>query len=49
MGPKVEAVVDFARTTGKDAVIGALKDLSRILNGTAGTRVSMTMTGIAYG
>ena len=49
MGPKVEAVVDFARTTGKEAVIGALNDLSLILNGTAGTRVSMTMTGIAYG
>ena len=49
MGPKVEAAVDFARTTGKEAVIGALNDLSHILNGTAGTRVSMTMTGIAYG
>ena len=49
MGPKVEAVVDFARTTGKEAVIGALNDLSLILKGTAGTRVSVTMTGIAYG
>jgi carbamate kinase len=49
MGPKVEAAVDFARTTGKEAVIGALGDLSLILNGTAGTRVSMTITGIAYG
>jgi carbamate kinase len=49
MGPKVEAAVDFARTTGKQAVIGAINDLSLIINGTAGTRVSMTMTGIAYG
>ena len=49
MGPKVEAAADFARTTGKDAVIGALNDLSLILKGTSGTRVSMTMTGIAYG
>jgi len=49
MGPKVEAAVDFARTTGKEAVIGAFNDLSPILKGTAGTRVSMTMTGIAYG
>ena len=49
MGPKVEAAADFARTTGKEAVIGALSDLSHILNGTAGTQVSMTMTGIAYG
>ena len=49
MGPKVEAAADFARTTGKKAVIGALSDLSHILKGTAGTQVSMTMTGIAYG
>ena len=49
MGPKVEAAADFARTTGKEAVIGALSDLSHILKGTAGTQVSMTMTGIAYG
>jgi len=49
MGPKVEAAVDFARTTGKEAVIGALDDLSLILKGTAGTRVSMITTGIAYG
>jgi len=31
------------------AVIGALDDLSLILKGAAGTRVSMIMTGIAYG
>jgi carbamate kinase len=49
MGPKVQAAADFARTTGKEAVIGALSDLSLILNGSAGTRVSPTMTGIAYG
>ena len=49
MGPKVEAAADFAKTTGKDAVIGALTDLPLILDGTAGTRVSMTTTGIAYG
>jgi hypothetical protein len=29
--------------------IGALNDLSLIVKGTAGTRVSMIMTGIAYG
>ena len=44
MGPKVQAAADFARTTGKEAVIGALNDLSQILKGTVGTRVSMTMT-----
>jgi carbamate kinase len=49
MGPKVEAAVDFARTTGKEAVIGALDDLTLILNGAAGTRVSIIMNGIAHG
>jgi carbamate kinase len=49
MGPKVEAAVGFARTTGKEAVIGALDDLSLILNGAAGTRVSTITTGITYG
>jgi len=49
MGPKVEAAADFARTTGNDAVIGALTDLPRILDAAAGTRVSTTITGIAYG
>jgi amino acid transporter len=33
MGPKVEAAADFAGTTGKDAVIGALADLPLILDG----------------
>jgi len=39
MGPKVLAACGFARTTGKEAVIGALTDIADIVNGTAGTRV----------
>jgi carbamate kinase len=39
MGPKVEAACRFARTTGKEAVIGALTDIAEIVTGDAGTRV----------
>jgi carbamate kinase len=40
MGPKVEAACDFAERTGNIAGIGALKDISRILEGKAGTTVT---------
>ena len=39
MGPKVQAACGFARTTGKEAVIGSLADIADIVAGTAGTRV----------
>lgn len=39
MGPKVEAACHFAAATGKQAAIGALSDLGRILAGEAGTTV----------
>lgn len=39
MGPKVQAACGFARTTGKEAVIGSLTDIADIVNGEAGTRV----------
>jgi carbamate kinase len=39
MGPKVDAACRFVRATGKNAAIGALDDLSRIIAGTAGTTV----------
>ena len=39
MGPKVQAACDFARNTGNDAVIGSLVDITKIIGGTAGTRV----------
>ena len=48
MGPKVEAACRFANATGKTAAIGALADLSRIINGAAGTTVTIQEKGIAY-
>lgn len=39
MGPKVAAACEFATTTGKEAVIGSLADIDRIVAGAAGTRV----------
>jgi len=49
MGPKVEAACRFARATGRAAAIGALGDLDRILDGTAGTTISMDQPGLVYG
>ena len=49
MGPKVEAACQFAEKTGKRAAIGALKDLSAILRGEAGTTVSTSAHGIEWG
>jgi carbamate kinase len=39
MGPKVEAAAQFARNTGKRAVIGSLDDLADMVRGDAGTVV----------
>ena len=39
MGPKVQAACRFALATGKNAAIGALADLSRIIAGEAGTTI----------
>jgi carbamate kinase len=39
MGPKVEAAARFVEATGKRAAIGALEDIERIVDGTAGTTV----------
>jgi carbamate kinase len=39
MGPKVEAAVRFAETTGKRAAIGSLADIGPIVEGRAGTNV----------
>jgi carbamate kinase len=46
MLPKVLAACDFARGTGKPAVIGALADIDSMLGGTAGTRVSVEANGV---
>ncbi|HKS12770.1 MAG TPA: carbamate kinase [Pseudomonas sp.] len=48
MGPKVQAACDFARNTGKVAVIGSLPDIEGIVKGSAGTRVSIDQSGISY-
>ncbi|MNP10862.1 Carbamate kinase 1 [compost metagenome] len=48
MGPKVQAAMEFARNTGKDAVIGALQDIVAITQGKAGTRVSTRKPGVEY-
>ena len=39
MGPKVEAGVRFVEATGKRAAIGKLEDITRIVNGDAGTNI----------
>jgi carbamate kinase len=46
MGPKVEAAAAFAAATGRPCVIGALDQLPAILTGTAGTRVTVDVTGL---
>jgi carbamate kinase len=47
MGPKVEAACAFAASSpGRVAAIGALEDVTRILAGTAGTRISTDVSGI---
>lgn len=48
MGPKVQAACEFARNTGKVAVIGSLPDIEAIVQGTAGTRISTAQPGISY-
>lgn len=39
MGPKVEAACEFAQATGRPAVIGALRDIDKLVLGEAGTVV----------
>lgn len=48
MGPKIEAACEFARRTGKTAVIGALSDIEAIGQGSGGTRVSTAEKGITF-
>jgi carbamate kinase len=48
MGPKVEAACHFATATGKPAAIGALKDLSAILRGEAGTTIDAAAAAIEW-
>ncbi|MDC2825201.1 carbamate kinase [Rodentibacter pneumotropicus] len=48
MGPKVKAVINFVKATGKEAVIGSLNDIERIVKGEAGTRVTNSIEGIEF-
>jgi carbamate kinase len=48
MGPKVSAAIEFACTSGHDALIGSLAQLPALLTGTSGTRVSATAHGVTY-
>jgi carbamate kinase len=40
MGPKVQAACRFAKATGKRSAIGALADLAKIIDGSAGTTIT---------
>lgn len=44
MGPKVEAACDYAKQTGHRAVIGALEDIEKMIEGIAGTSVCSEYT-----
>nr|WP_314741136.1 carbamate kinase [uncultured Haemophilus sp.] len=48
MGPKVKAVINFVKATGKDAVIGSLSDIKEIVKGNAGTRVTNSIDGVEF-
>ena len=48
MGPKVQAAINFARHSGRDAVIGSLSDIVDIVKGKAGTRITTQADGISY-
>ena len=49
MLPKVVAACDFAKATGKPAMIGALADIDAMLAGTAGTRVTTDAASVTFG
>lgn len=46
MLPKVTAACDFARATGKPAVIGQLADIEELVAGGSGTRISIDVDGV---
>jgi carbamate kinase len=46
MGPKVEAAAQFARHTGRSAVIGSLEMLPAMIAGDGGTRISVLVEGM---
>jgi carbamate kinase len=48
MGPKVAAACAFAAASGKPAVIGALTEIDRMIEGAAGTRVVAGAAPLAF-
>lgn len=46
MGPKVESACAFARATGHTAIIGSLSNVAGLVNGTAGTRVTLSQRAV---
>jgi carbamate kinase len=46
MLPKVTAACEYARATGRPAVIGQLADIERLVAGTAGTTISTDVRGV---
>ena len=46
MLPKIQAACDFARATGRAAMIGSLADIEQLVDGTAGTRISTDVDGV---
>ena len=48
MGPKIQAAMEYARASGKVAMIGSLSDIVEMINGTKGTCVSTSKQGIVY-
>jgi carbamate kinase len=49
MGPKVLAACEFVEKTGKRAVIGSMRDTPALLQGDAGTTVTLEVSGIELG
>jgi carbamate kinase len=48
MGPKVAAAIHFADVAGKNAAIGALKDLAAIIRGEAGTTITAAASAVEF-
>lgn len=48
MGPKVIGACKFVRESGKQSAIGRLSDLTKIMDGEAGTLISNEIDGIVY-
>jgi len=46
MGPKVESACMFARATDHTAIIGSLSNVAGLVNGVAGTRVTVHQSAV---